>query len=114
MSKLTNSIDEHMLGRVALSEPLAWSVDSSVRPADHVDQNIGYVYNLGVTYRIRAVAKNTKELQYIKDSCKRQMIEQMFGEFRPLILNIERALCERDWEKSLDAIRQLHNEMYSS
>lgn len=112
MSKLTNAIDEHLLGRVALSEPLAWSVESSVKP--NRDLNVGYVYNLGVTYRMRAVARDTKELRLIKESFKRQIVQEMFGEFRPLILNIERALCERDWEKSVDAVRQLHNEMFSS
>lgn len=55
--------------------------------------------------------RNTEDVPRLKDMAKRQILEEVFGEFRPMLRRVERAIYELDWEEARDALRDLEMEM---
>ena len=44
-------------------------------------------------------------------TAKRQILEEVFGEFRPMLRRVERAIYELNWDEARDALRDLEMEM---
>jgi hypothetical protein len=109
MSQLSDKIETRQLHRVAISEPASRiEVESNVVSAPDY-----YMYRLGVYFAIHGAAKNAQQLQFLKNSAKRQMIHEIYGEFRPMLRKLDLALMERRWEEAHAALQELENEMFS-
>lgn len=112
MSKLTNLIEAVQTGRVKLvpQSPVStvkdkWSTMLSLDPL-----KVGMVeYRLSVTFAVKGYADESKgeDLVRLKDMAKRQILEEVFGEFRPMVRRLERAIYELNWDEARDALRDL-------
>jgi hypothetical protein len=48
----------------------------------------------------------------MKRSLKRSMIEEVFGEFRPMLLNLHAALYDTDMTRARDIVAQIEQQMF--
>ncbi len=111
MSKLVDAIEVKQTGKVkAISSNFAISVDEAYK---EVMRDIAYEYKVGVHLEVRGYAKNSKELSALKDSCKRSIVEEVFGEFRKNFREIERALYYNNLEEAKLLFANLENEMFN-
>jgi hypothetical protein len=114
MSKLCDMLEARQTGRVKLypetglvrTEEVQQLVDLASKPLIE--------YRIGVVAQVRVVCKNDQELAYAKNNTKRQLIHEIFGEFRKPLIEIERAVLMRDFEVAVAGLRNLQNEMFSS
>lgn len=116
MSKLTNRIEAVQTGRVKLipHSPVTTIKDEwSTVPALDLLKAGMVEYRLSVTFAVKGYADKNKgeDLTRLKDMAKRQILEEVFGEFRPMVRRLERAVYELDWDEARDALRDLEMEM---
>lgn len=114
MSRLTNLIEAQQTGRVKLlpQSPVVTVKDEWSIMADPL--KVGMVeYRLSVSFHVRGFADKSKgeDLARLKDMAKRQILEEVFGEFRPMLRRLERAIYELNWDEARDALRDLEMEM---
>ena len=117
MSQLREKLEWAPTGqRIALREPLAHIItaNQSWERLPHLDAD---EYRLGVRLEVRAVLTapdlhNGTPHADITRQARRQVIEAVFGEFRPQLLAIECALMERDHDKAREAVQQLRAAMF--
>ena len=114
MSKLANLIEAHQTERVK-SFPVksVSTVMDELSNSAHISFLAKREYRLGVTFQVKGFAQsdNGKDMEDIKDMCKRQILHEVFGEFQPLIRRLERALYDHDFDEARTALRELDNEM---
>lgn len=70
-------------------------------------------YYLGVRLRVKGYAdsEHGAEMVHLKEMCKRQILDEVFGEFRPLLRRLERAIYEMNFDAAHKALADLENEM---
>ena len=114
MSRLTDKIDAVQTGRVRLT-PTAPSMavikDELFTPADALYTE----YRIGVTLKsiVQIRGNSSTELVFAKDRCKRWLVEEVFGEFRPHLRKIEGLLYNLDVDAARLALMELENEMFT-
>jgi hypothetical protein len=115
MSKLAKAIDYQKTGNVSASQNFGYNyTDISLR-AQKVD--FAYEYKIEVNLSTRKwfdetslISTNENESairQEVYSSIKRAMIEEIFGEFRPIIIELQSAI----YDKNLDRMRRLTAEL---
>lgn len=114
MSKLTNLIEVHQTGRVRLvpHSPVVQVKEESTSVIEPL--KVGMLeYRLEVKFAVRGYADKDKseDIVRLKDMAKRQILEEVFGEFRPMLRRVERAIYELNWDEARDALRDLEMEM---
>lgn len=115
MSKLANKIDAQQTRRVKLV-PASPVVEVSENWTELRAMNsLAKEYSLGVTFVVKGFANDsaTDGLIQLKDMARRQIIEEVFGEFRPLLRKVELALYNLNFDEARSALRELENEMMS-
>lgn len=114
MSKLSNLIEVTQTGRVKLHpfNPVVAVHEDSTHVVTAL-MNSKIEYRLGVTLNVKGYADpgNSIEIQHLKDMCKRQLLEEVFGEFRPMIRKLERAIYKMDYDEARTALQELECEM---
>lgn len=112
MSKLANMIEARQTGRIKMI-PSAVSIVDVEEESFKVKHGLYDEYRLGVTLTVKghAEAGNHADLAKLKDMCKKQILQEVFGEFQPLIRHLERAIYELDFEKARALVLELDNEM---
>ncbi len=117
MSRLANLIEERQTGRVKASpeahQPRVAVIDQETVFDAQPSLGVLYEYRLGATFSTRGFAEDSKELAYIKDVTKRAIIEEVFGEFRQRICDIELAIARYEIEEARAHIHQLRLDMFS-
>ena len=113
MSKLADLIEAHQTGRMKVV-PSSFSmvdVKDELNEILSIHKETVAEYHLGVNFGTKGFARHPSEVIMLKDMCKRQIIEEVFGEFRPLIRRIERFINAMDFHAARTALRELENEM---
>ena len=114
MSKLSDRIRAAQTNeRRHVQTPLmALSISSQEVPAAYSSPT-AYVYRMEATFGHHSViAFNEKDADLKLKAVRRQVVEDIFGEFRGDIYAIERALFERDVDTALQAVGTLLQNMY--
>ncbi len=112
MSKLCDAIEARQTGRVQVSPETG--LLRTEETGDYRSAYRQYEYRLGVVLQMHAVVpENSPALARAKDHCKRAIIEAVFGEFRPKIIEINTAMHERKYESAMLKLDELYNEMFS-
>lgn len=114
MSRLTDKIDAVQTGRVRstlAASSMAVIKDELFTPADELYTE----YRIGVTLKsiMQIKGNSSTELVFAKDRCKRRLIEEVFGEFRPHFRKIEGLLYNLDVDAARLALMELENEMFT-
>ena len=121
MSKLSNMIEAHQTGRVKLSQasPVVTVTESLSEPIMNTAPHAMREYRIGVKLAVNGYVDDDHakdvglQLVYLKDMCKRQIINEVFGEFRPLLRAVERHLYAHNFKDARTALLNLENEMMS-
>lgn len=115
MSKLAKAIDYQRTGNVAALSCLGYNYTDISFHSQKVD--FAYEYKIEVKLSARkwfdetALISSNENLsttrQEVYSSIKRAMIEEIFGEFRPIIIELQSAI----YDKNLDRMRRLTAEL---
>lgn len=111
MSKLGDMIDATQTGRLKIYPQKLLPIADISEEIREVSYGYAYEYTLGAKLEVVQVIRLPKEIARAKDTARRYICEAIFGEFRPLILDIEKAIGELDLEAARNLLRQLCNEM---
>lgn len=110
MSKLARNIAIKQGKRIAIESPMrAATIETNVAEIPALYD--AFQYSIGVTFGVRAQVLR-KDLHQIADKARRVIIEDVFGEFRPLIMAVYEAQCDRDYRKAMDALNELEQRMF--
>jgi glycyl-tRNA synthetase (class II) len=95
-----------------------FSAKSTLQELRGLDE-VAKEYRIGVTIGSQVFvseleAMNENALTEAIKRTKRHVIEAIFGEFRQDLMMIERALYDRDFQKSRDYLRILEQKMFST
>jgi hypothetical protein len=107
-------IEAHQTGRVRLMPTSPSAVimveEDTIRLAGPLAKR---EYYLGVRLRIKGYADSDDgaDMVHLKEMCKRQILDEVFGEFRPLLRRLERAIYEMNFDDARTALADLENEM---
>ncbi len=112
MSKVIKAIESHQLNNCRIVEPMPTyvSVNSEITKQDYTRE---YAYELSVKFSVKRFSRSTQiidETTYI--DAKRAIIEDIFGEFRPLLMQALHSTYERDFVATRDAIYKLEDKMF--
>jgi hypothetical protein len=115
MSKLAKAIDYQRTGNVSAPQNFGYNYTDISFHAQKVD--FAYEYKIEVKLLARKwfdetalISSNENALairQEVYSSIKRAMIEEIFGEFRPIIIELQSAI----YDKNLDRMRRLTIEL---
>lgn len=112
MSKLADMIEARQTGRIK-TLPSGLTIVGVDDGCELRANGVYKEYRLGVTLTVKAHAAtgSQSELIRLKEMCKKQILQEVFGEFQPLIRHLERAIYELDFEKARALVLELDNEM---
>ena len=113
MSKLARAITAEQLGKRLDTQPMTYVNFDSVAVAN--DSPTGIRYRLGARFEHNIIigpANSYDERDHALRSTKQAMIEEMFGEFRSMLIDLNLALLERDMSKALYILRRLDHAMF--
>jgi uncharacterized protein (DUF1810 family) len=117
MSKLAKAINSTLTGDVKAARNLKLNyldVSRTVSDVDHL--RLAKKYKIGVKLETSCwleeglVADAYHEMLF---SVKRAMIEEVFGEFRPLIIEMRSALYDEDTRRVRTLLAQLEEQMFT-
>lgn len=113
MSKLSEMIQAvNTRQRVPVMSPLV-AIEASVEANAPATYDQCYVYNLKATFGCTAVLKFEDPRQSdILRGVRKQVVDEIFGEFREHLHAAERALYNYDTEAALKALQALRNQMF--
>lgn len=80
----------------------------------------GMVYSIKATFGANVLitdqelASNDKSVSLAVERTKRQVVEAVFGEFRPHYRMIEKAIYERDMEKASKLLHEMEKQMFDT
>jgi hypothetical protein len=89
---------------------------SHIETTHDVNHVVAKVYKIGVTIGSQVMVTEHQQdtLQFAIERTQKQVIEAIFGEFRTNMMQIERALYDRDFNKARDELRKLEQTMFST
>jgi hypothetical protein len=70
-----------------------------------------YRYNVEAVFKTRITATKN-ELEYLFPEAKKILIELIFGEFRPLLAELQLAIYDRNFNDARLLLHKLHKEMF--
>lgn len=111
MSKLAKMLIARKTNEVVPTMDVV-SVDCSTSPT----YAEGYIHTIGCNIEVRAVVEEgipQIEFDEIQKDAREEIIEQIFGEFRPLIRDVRHALRMYDFDAALQSLRVLQREMFN-
>lgn len=114
MSKLSKHIQAKISDKRYI-EPKPFDIDWTVCEFDTGDLLYSYEYRLGAKLETKFYSDHyNKKLEYeeIVQRMKAAMIEEVFGEFRPILYKISMASYERDFISVNKLVKELENQMF--
>lgn len=118
MSKLAKMIEARFTGNQAYAEQKisGWDFVVATRPVNSsvvLPETIReYVFTLECWVK-KYVSENEDEKEVAFKHIKRAMIEQVFGEFRPLIIEMHSALYDNDRTRVSELLNKLEDTMFN-
>ena len=115
MSALTKAIEAERTGRVKFSPavPGVILVKEDIARIDSIEHTACIQYKLTAQFSAHGYATDPKDLKHLTAGAQRQIIEAVFGEFRPAFREIEMAMFDLDVDKARRLLRELELEMYT-
>lgn len=124
MSKLSQAIDYQFTGNKSyLEKPKNNYIDVSTTVVDIGYPNIGREFKIGVklqatkwvddTHLIRSNENEPAIVSDVLHDLKRAMIEEVFGEFRPIIIEMRSALYDRDNTRVRTLLAEMEQKMFN-
>ena len=95
------------------------NVKSTIYERDKQYINVAKVYRVAATFGTQVMITDTEllrnphALQYAADNAKRAVAEAVFGEFRPIIIQIYNALYDYDVEQARKLLSELEIQMFN-
>lgn len=109
MSKIYEALQAYEFGRILDNYHNPVRVDANI-----LEEKLPYQL---IVYDVRATIGACTVLppgssQLAKQRAWELINEEMFGEYRPLMLDVKRALYERDIDSAITALNKLHTAMF--
>lgn len=113
MSKLSNMIEVVQTGRVKIFPRSSTNIAEVKEDIVQWQPYAKREYHLGVSLKIKGYADSVDgaEMVELKKMCKRQILHEVFGEFQPLLRQLERAIYEQDFDEARTTLIDLENGM---
>lgn len=121
MSKLARAITATMTHRkVALNKPLKYTDIKLDNGSIDFTYSTGTVYRIGVTLGKQVVvpdfdvtiSKNDSPLYNALYDMKQAIIQEIFGEFRPQLIELKLALYDQDTDRARQILNTLEKNMF--
>lgn len=123
MSKLSQAIDYQFTGNKSyLEKPKNNYLDVSIAVQDIGYPNIGREFKIGVKLQATKWVDDTKLIHSkenepaivsdVLNDLKQAMIEEVFGEFRPLIIEMRSALYDKDNTRVRTLLVEMEQKMF--
>ena len=124
MSKLSQAIDYQFTGNKSyLEKPKNNYLDVSTAVQDIGYPNIGREFKIGVklqttkwvddTHLIHSKENEPAIVSDVLNDLKQAMIEEVFGEFRPLIIEMRSALYDKDNTRVRTLLAEMEHKMFT-
>ena len=114
MSKLATNIREFKTNNLKYGDAMpSVNITEDYNTIYKVDRLIEYKFGVRFETKGYVAEVNTNDLHRIVDAAKRQIIEEVFGEFRTYFRQIEMLLYQRDVHNALHKLRLFEEQMYS-
>ena len=108
MGKLATAMRMHRTGARQLLLP-SLSVKESKE-----DGCFGDEYILAATFSQRCIVWPHADLKQVMDRCREAVLEEVFGEFRHLLIQLEKAAYCGDHQETVALARELRRSMFST
>ena len=123
MSKLSDAIDYEFTGNKSyLERPKNNYLDVSTTVQDIGSPSIGREFKIGVKLQATKWVDDTRLIQSnenepaivseVLNDLRRAMIEEVFGEFRPLIIEMRSALYDKDNTRVRTLLAEMEHKMF--
>ena len=118
MSKLAKLIDATISGETrAVRDLCPRYIEVSHTVSDEILSSVAYptatMYTVGVKFNKSILIREISHLREATAYVKRAMIEEVFGEFRPIISEMRASLYEEDTTRVRSLIAELENRMFN-
>lgn len=113
MSKLAQQINSTITNkRASIIEPYSIKMGMNINsmPYDPYANEVKFSCTFGVSYYIKEHEQD--KIQYILSNVKKQVIEEVFGEFRPTLHKLRHELYSREYDKALNTLDTLQKDMF--
>jgi hypothetical protein len=112
MSKLAKLVEAHQTGKVKymLQLPTIMRVEQDI--SEMRMDTLKREYRLSVVLQLKGYAQGEEELEYLIRAARKQMVEEVFGEFRMMLRKIENALYNLDIQEAKKLLSELDTEMF--
>lgn len=109
MSKVIKAIEIHQTNnsRIIDDLPKTFYIESNYLKRPFVKE---YEYELSVKFKVKQFSKEEDYLAHT--DAKRMLIEDIFGEFRPILMEALESTYERDFAAVRQAIYKLEDKMF--
>lgn len=112
MSKLREQIIARCTNR-RIAEPLRkLNVESTWRILNEGVSIYALEYILSASFVARGYVKNDSEKELLIKNAINTICEDVFGEFRTPLIELEEALWERDFERAMDVLLKIRKQMF--
>lgn len=114
MSKIIDLLREVPLNHKKVVETKL--IDTDV--TEHVAKIVSHLepvtaYAFVMEFGVKGYAQDTEEIGDLRRNARKAVTEEIFGEFRPMILLIERALWDRDFAEARRRLQKLEATMFA-
>lgn len=111
MSRLAGLITATQTGNRKIEEVSVLRVqDETIK--DDVFGEVLTHYRCGVVLQMNGFVRDAKELEYFKQRVRAALINEVFGEFRPLVQRLYQAMFERNWVELRTALDELDEALF--
>ncbi len=110
MSKLIKLIEAHQYPNSAQALPRE-RLFAMAEEITEVSFGVGYEYRIDVRLGASRLVGKPEEVERMKELVRRQLCEFVFGEFRPMIIEIEEATWRQDAAATRAALNKLASAM---
>lgn len=111
MSKLIKEIKAYQTGEAyAEYSPLTFKSSYKEFPQGYSGE-YSYKYDISATLGCYAIVRQD-QLQFAKDRVRKEVAEYVFGEYRPMLIEISRAAYNRDFDKVMQKVIEIEESMF--
>lgn len=114
MSKLAKAIEATLTGNVKAMRGLNLRYTEVTQQVNQnqIPVDLAKEFLLQVKLHKKAFISDGKDAQFAMQDIKRAMIEEVFGEFRPMLIEIRSALYDNDMSRVRTLLAEIEHDMF--